>query len=86
MTCIDIYRIMRMRESGLLYYWTDLFIPPPTECLNSYREKPDRPRLTMMNLTCAFIILAIGYPASLIAFILENIMGRFKRCHRAASH
>lgn len=74
-----------MRESGLLYYWTNIFIPPPTECLNSYRQKPDRPRLTMRNLTCAFIILAIGYPVSLIVFILENILGRTKKCRRVAS-
>lgn len=77
MKSIDLSSLLILRENGLLYYWTNEFIPQPEECLNKYKEKPDRPRLTLRNLYSAFIILLAGYFLSFVIFIFENFFSRY---------
>ena len=69
-----------LKENGLFSYW-DLWIRPyPRQCeanVNGLAEKQPRDlqlrRLSIKNLTGAFIILSSGFGLSLLAFMCELI-------------
>ena len=70
---------MRLKEAGLIDYWTSQFIPKIDKCLNKKVKDDPRIRLSMGHLSGAFVILLVGYVLAVIAFIGEIIMGIKRR-------
>jgi hypothetical protein len=68
-----------MKQFGLIQHWGKQFIPQPDECLNNYQDKPDKPRISLKNLSGAFLVLLVGSTASLFAFIIEKIVYYHKK-------
>ena len=71
-----------MREVGLMGLWERWHEPDARPCFlknsNSKKKKKKKKkkplvRLTLTNLNGAFVLLAIGYFVSFLAFIKENI-------------
>ena len=64
-----------MEGAGLLEFWLKQYSDDPTYCLTKIqrqmKEKSGKRRLTLNNLSGAFLVLFIGYVLSIIAFILE---------------
>ena len=74
------WRIMRMREVGLLSKWYAENIPDARRCFRDKRTKNDRKpditiALSLKSLSGAFLALLIGFLFSLIVFICEKITG-----------
>ena len=65
-----------MEGAGLLEFWLKQYSDDPTYCLTKIqrqmKEKSGKRRLTLNNLSGAFLVLIIGYVLSIIAFILEQ--------------
>jgi hypothetical protein len=74
---------MVMREAGLLDHWIKKIRPDVRRCLNNSKKKSSSETsfaaLSLKNLNGAFIILGIGYVATLFVFIGEHIMFRWMR-------
>ena len=64
-----------MEGAGMLEFWLKQYSDDPTYCLTKIqrqmKEKSGKRRLTLNNLSGAFLVLFIGYVLSIIAFILE---------------
>ena len=64
-----------MVSAGLFEFWLKQYSDDPTYCLTKIqwqmKEKSGKRRLTLNNLSGAFLVLFIGYVLSIIAFILE---------------
>ena len=67
------YRILRLRETGLLDHWEKLYVPSASKCMK-INERHRMPRLSIKHLSSAFIILIAGCFISLTAFITEIIV------------
>lgn len=74
---------MSMREMGLISLWERWFEPDIRSCLlesqiknrrKKNKQKKPLVRLTVTNLTGAFVLLAIGYTVSLVIFVKEKIV------------
>ena len=79
-----------MREMGFVGLWEKWFEPDVRPCLlknkkNQRKKKQKKPlvRLTLTNLTGAFVLLGAGYIASLLVFVKEKIIF-FTCCKRHA--
>jgi len=74
-------RIMRMESAGLLEFWLKQYSDDPSYCLakiqREMKEKGGKRRLTLNNLSGAFLGLIIGYIISTIAFIVEHSRARY---------
>ena len=67
-----------MEENGLKNYWDEWFRRIPPKCVENTKrvhkqQRVQNPRLSVKNLTGAFVILVIGYVFALLAFIGEKI-------------
>ena len=80
-----------MQQIGLIDYWDSWFRPMPPQC----NGKPPNEngsqgnkltRLTLKNLTGAFIVLSVGLNLSLLAFLCEMLISNFAGRHRTQSH
>lgn len=72
--CYNVTSILRMQENGLLGKWVATFNPEAKECLSKNNfKKTEKPRISLKNLTSAFILLIFGICVSLIVFFLELI-------------
>jgi hypothetical protein len=64
--------------------WTQWYQPDIRQCraeedkITKNVSKNAPPRLSLKNLTGAFVVLLIGYLISLVAFLAENIMSYYK--------
>ena len=64
------FRILRLREAGLLSEWEKWYIPLPSKCME-LNKRIDKPQLSLKHLSSAFVILIVGCVLSTIVFILE---------------
>ena len=57
-------------------------------CLKKFKDNnPISPRLTLRNMSSAFIVLLVGYVVALIVFVGERIVYRFtKKSVRQSVH
>lgn len=73
-----------MRGTGLMDIWTQWYQPDIRQCLAEADKitknvsKSEPPRLSLKNLTGAFVVLLIGYLVSFVAFLAENIMSYYR--------
>jgi ionotropic glutamate receptor len=69
------YRIMELAQSGLMDYWDLKFHPssPCTANTKSGYKKAETSKISLKNLTGAFVVLLIGFSLSLLAFLCELI-------------
>ena len=78
---------MKMEQFGLIDHWWRQYSPAdPKPCLseNIDKKKKDetngnRKRLTLKDLSGAFVLLVAGYFLSLLVFIIERSIGRMKK-------
>ena len=63
-----------MQAAGLFYEWGKWNLPSTSKCtkVNERKEMPFR--LSLKNLSSAFILLISGYLLSLVAFIAEKVI------------
>ena len=75
-------RILEMRAIGLIDIWTQWYQPDVRQCLDEADKitktaaQKEPPRLSLKNLTGAFVVLLIGYVVSFLVFLVENIFYR----------
>lgn len=72
-------RILEMAQFGFIQHWEKTFLSQPDECLTNYNDIPDKPRISLKNLSGAFLILLVGLPLALLAFIVEKIVYYHKK-------
>ena len=71
-------RMLQMQDTGLLFYWQDVYQAKPRHCLddqNRNMKKNDRhrpPRITFQQLAGTFIALGVGSVIAMLIFITEN--------------
>lgn len=63
-----------MSQFGLIQHWENQFLPQPGECFTNYQDIPKQPRISLKNLSGAFLILLVGLTTAFIAFIIEQIV------------
>lgn len=64
--------MMKMHEAGLIDLWMRQSVIDPTRCLNPANKIPKKPRLTLIGLSGAFIVLVFGLFSSFLLFLLDN--------------
>lgn len=74
---------MELRENGLLDYFSNqgLYIPGSREsdkCFKKVKNSAKDVPIKLVDLTSAFFILSIGLGLSILCFLLELIMGKYK--------
>ena len=81
--CID--RTLELHQAGLISYWTKQFEPNARPCFNGNQNKKNdkgkkKPliRLSLVNLTGAFALLAFGWLLSLFVFLIEKVISVWK--------
>ena len=70
---------MEMREFGLIEHWEKKFTPQPDECFDKYKEIPDKPRISLKNLSGAFVVLVVGFAIALLVILIEKIVYYHKK-------
>ena len=72
------YRLYELRENGIFDFWDSWYRPMPRQCAANLKGKAEKEfgnhglrRLSLKNLTGAFIVLSVGIGLSLVAFIYE---------------
>lgn len=74
-----------MNAFGLIEHWIKFHQAMPHKCLAEAAQKQAaQPRLSLKNLTGAFIILLAGYVLSITVFIVEYLSA--KQCPRIRHH
>jgi len=67
-----------MEAAGMLNFWRKQFAADPSRCLNnknSYAKKEGKkPRLSIIHLSGAFVLLVAGFIISGITFIFEHVL------------
>ena len=76
-------RLLEIHQIGLLDYWESKLRPMPSQCMknlnmgdNTKNNSPSdgkHRRLSLKNLSGAFVVLAVGFCLSLFAFLVEII-------------
>lgn len=61
-----------MRENGLLDNWRFRIQADARRCLDASATKAEKSRLSLKNLTGAFVVLFSGCIASILAFLFEK--------------
>jgi len=74
---------MELRENGLLDYYSNqlLYIPGSggsEQCLQKKKNSAKDVPIKLVDLTSTFFILAIGTGLSILCFLLELIVGKYK--------
>lgn len=83
-------RTLELLENGLISSWLTRLEPNTRPCWNndkgnSNANKSDKKplvRLTLMNLTGAFLVLAVGSLVSVLAFLTEGILSHYWKRHQ----
>ena len=83
MTCFS-FRIMELRENGLLDYYSNqgLYVPGSggaDQCFKKKKNSAKNVPIKLVDLTSAFFILGIGTGLAILCFLLELIVGKYKR-------
>ena len=75
-----------MAENGLMNFWETWFRPIPPQCSANVKgqvekgaKQPELRRLSLKNLTGAFVVLIVGISLSLVIFIQQQIHFSFTR-------
>ena len=71
-----------MRDTGCLDHWEKQYNSRINKCtapVNPAAADRRRHRLSLLDMSGAFLLLGIGLTASLIAFIVENIVAKSVR-------
>ena len=75
-----------MVSAGLFEFWLKQYSDDPTYCFTKIqwqmKEKSGKRRLTLNNLSGAFLVLIIGYVLSIISFIIEFCIARRQRRYK----
>jgi hypothetical protein len=74
---------------GLISLWQTWFEPNTRPCLNDKndnrnvkkKEKKQLTRISLANLTGAFVLLAVGCMISVFVFLMEKVVARWKINH-----
>jgi ionotropic glutamate receptor len=74
---------------GLISLWQTWFEPNARPCLNDKndnrnvkkKEKKQLTRISLANLTGAFVLLAVGCMISVFVFLMEKVVARWKINH-----
>ena len=75
------FRLLRLQAAGLFGEWEKWYLPSTSKC-TKVNERKEMPRLSLKNLSSAFVLLIAGYLLSLAVFITEKLI-RFHRTLRA---
>jgi len=71
-------RLLKMETAGLLNLWRKQFTADPSRCLNNKnsdaQKGEEKPRLSIVHLSGAFVLLAAGFIISGITFIFEYFL------------
>lgn len=70
------FRIMHMREAGLVNEWNKQYQPDARNCLVKDTKRRKVKSLTLGNFTGAFVLLSVGYLTSVFVFVGERILFR----------
>jgi hypothetical protein len=80
---------MKMEAAGLPGEWWKQYSDDSTYCLTKIqrkiKEKSGKKRLTVKNLSGAFIVLGIGYALAVIAFIFEHFKAQGQQSRRTGN-
>ncbi len=73
-----LYRIIQIRETGLIQHWDSAYLPNIDKCLTyKHQSFQDEVRgvkaLTVIHLSGAFLLVLIGNAMAIVAFLLETI-------------
>lgn len=75
-------RLIRLWETGLTAYWINSQIPTTEQCTvaNEKRSKTigRQTKIKLEDLAGAFFILATGFAAGLLSFLLELLISRIQ--------
>ena len=77
------FRILRLRESGLVDEWYKWYVPSISKCMK-VNQRNRMPRLSIKHLSSAFVILAAGYIISFSVLVAERVARNIIIFHRAA--
>ena len=74
---------MELRENGLLDYYSNegLYVPGSREsdkCFKEQNKSAKNVPIKLVDLTSALFILGIGFGLSILCFLLELIVGKYK--------
>jgi hypothetical protein len=82
---LHFYRTLRLLEAGLVSLWVNWFEPNSRPCWNNNNDnrnaksnKKPLVRLSLSNLTGAFVVLAVGFLVSTLVFLIERIVYYWK--------
>lgn len=83
-----ICRLMLLRESGLLAYWTKYSWPKENRCSIPIASQQSgvTEKLSVNYLIGVFTVLGCGLMASFIAFVFELLVYHFQRSRYSKSH
>ena len=73
------HSILELRQYGLIQHWEKNFAPQPNECATKYSEIPNKPRISLKNLSGAFLLLIVGLSIATLVFIIETIVYYHKK-------
>ena len=81
-------RILQLHQAGIIDEMDRLFYPIPPQCDGKPKNKKDKSkekrlsRLSLKNLTGAFVVLFFGMSLSLLTFSCEKIFAKFSKRRR----
>ncbi|XP_057374282.2 ionotropic receptor 93a-like [Daphnia carinata] len=74
--------IIDMNGFGLIDHWVQTYQVMPHRCLSrTARKRREQPRLSLKNLTGAFVVLLTGYAVSFLVFVVERLHETRRRLH-----
>ena len=78
-----LHRLLRMDETGLLFRWQQGTSVDGSYCIqkiqrvmNEQFNSGDKKRLTLKDLSGAFVVLGVGYAIGIAVFIMEHYYSR----------
>jgi hypothetical protein len=81
---MDPVRLIRLWETGLLQYWREN-LANSRQCLDIYKQKENKTKLGLKNLSASFIFLMAGMFAGVLHFVAEITIIRKWRTFTACS-
>lgn len=71
--------MMEIKDFGFLQRASDVYSQPP-RCFQSLKNLYEKkPRLTLLSLTSAFVILVAGCGIALVVFLFEIVVGKLRK-------
>ncbi|XP_046642731.1 ionotropic receptor 21a-like [Daphnia pulicaria] len=84
--------LLELQQTGMIDYWDLWFRPMPPQCTGNVHSGKQMPKnklkpLSLKNLTGAFLVIAVGFGLSLLAFLGEKIISlrESRRKHKQTS-